>query len=185
MLKNIILTMSILTALCGCKSQENTHSGNADSGNADNNAGKSKTEAVMPQGRLLEVTYRYSGSYLPDYGDFELSRTSEDGGGKFKFHHFSEEMTFEVSDTLFDAVRRIIEEEKMYQYVFSYINPMNHKILDGYAWDFSATFENKERLISYGSNSSPDGNGLNRLERLLSETAAQMMEEKNKEQEDK
>jgi hypothetical protein len=124
----------------------------------------------MPAGRLNEVSYSYQGMMMNVVGQPTLKRT-EGGKALLSFHYYSEERSYEVSDTLLDKAREIIEEEKMYEYAPSYSLNLTERILDGYSWSFDAVFEGGKRLSSHGRHVSPNGDGLNRIERLL-ETAA-------------
>ena len=44
-------------------------------------------------------------------------------------------------------------------------------MLDGFNWSFEASFDSGERIISSGRHVMPDGNGLNKIERLLYDAA--------------
>ena len=79
-----------------------------------------------------------------------------------------------MSDTLLDAARRIISEEKMYEYAKAYINPMADQILDGYNWSFLAIFDGKEHISSHGRQASAPGNGIRLLGEMLSNAAEQV-----------
>ena len=74
-----------------------------------------------------------------------------------------------LADTLFTAVSRIIEEERMFEYESHYGLPpeLEQRMLDGFRWRFDACFENGERIHSSGRHVFPDGNGLQKIERLL------------------
>ena len=125
----------------------------------------------MPQGRLLKVTCRYQGMMMQPFSNFDLQRDTVTGAAKLSFSHYSDDKEYAVSDTLLDAARRIIEEEKMYEYDSHYSLNLDERILDGFNWSFSADFEGKERLFSSGSHVMPDGNGIHRLEGLLFDAA--------------
>ena len=98
--------MSLLGLFTGCKSQ------NTD-GNGPNK--KVKTEVKMPKSKLLHMEFNYSGMMMEPFYNLELDRNEEAKGRQLKFNSHGQEYSFEVSDTLFDAARRIIEEEKMYE----------------------------------------------------------------------
>ena len=155
--------MGILASVfSGCKTSKA-------SATSDQEPTKPVVVRTMPQGKLLEVQNRYGGMMMEMVSNFKLSRKKEPA--HLDFHFYNRELSFEVSDTLFDAARRIIEEEKMYEYGESYTLEMDGmEILDGYHWGFSATFED-DRIESSGSHVMPDGNGLNRLSALLREAA--------------
>lgn len=168
--------MSLLGLFTACKSQEN----------GDGKSNNNKTEKpTMPQGKLLELEYNFSGMRIEMFSDFDLHRKEKGPGATMKFRHFNKEVTYEVSDTLLDAAKRIIEEEKMYEYGISYEwESLNGgRILDGYAWHFYAGFEDKQHISSRGSNASPDGDGLHRIRELLSEAAKKCIEQDESKQE--
>ena len=166
--------MSLLGLFTGCKSQ------NTD-GDSPNK--KTKKEIKMPQSKLLRVEYNYSGMMMEPFYNIELYRNEEGKGPQLKFETQRQEYSFEVSDTLFDAARRIIEEEKMYEYGVSYELASDIQVLDGYAWRFYARFENKEENIdSRGHQVSPNGNGLNRMRQLLYDAAEKCMEKAHPQQ---
>ena len=172
MTKKLILTMGILGILFGCKSKANT----ADPQNGNDIT--LNTQQKMPEGRLLRVQYFYQGMMMEEFGSFDLQRTSD--GCKLSFRHFSSEVSYEVSDTLLDAARRIIEQEKMYEYASSYSLQMDDRILDGYSWSFDADFEGDEHISSGGRHVSPQGDGLYKISTLLSNAARQLVKAENK-----
>ena len=154
--------MGILASVfSGCKSSK-------EAGNESQQPTQPVVEQTMPQGKLLEVGYRYGGMMMEMVSNMTLSR--REGPARLTFFFYNQEVSYEVSDTLFDAARRIIEEEKMYAYAVNYSLELSERILDGYHWSFFANFED-ERLRSSGSHVSPEGNGLNRLSTLLREAA--------------
>ncbi len=130
-----------------------------------------KKPKTMPQGRLLEVDYKEHGMRMPAFGDFQLNRRS--GTPTLSFYHWSEKKVIEVPDSLFDVARRIMEEEKMYEYDSYYDKtPKGERILDGTRWDFSAYFEGKQYISSGGFDTWPQNvNGIRRLVKLLTEAA--------------
>ena len=141
-----------------------------------------KPKPQMPKGSLLRVTSFYQGMMMQPFSRFNLHRDTVAGTTKLAFYHYSNETECVVSDTLLDAARSIIEEEKMYEYAPEYSLKLDERILDGYHWGFTADFEGDEHLSSGGSNVSPGGNGISRLERLLFEAARACVEpEKNEE----
>ena len=174
-MKQFFLTiMAILPLLTGCKSQK--------AAVPDTQPGAATTAEVrtMPEGKLLSVSYSYQGMAMNEFGDFELKRTlGEADGNKFSFRHFRSEMSFSVPDSLFDAARRIIEEEHIYAYDASYGLPpeLERQLLDGYRWELSVRFEGTKLLLFSGKHVSPEGNGLNRLNQLLSEAARRCVEQ--------
>ena len=167
MMGKIFLTAVVMACLlCGCKSQQQPTEGQ---GNGNQTETTMKKE--MPQGRLLSVSYNYQGMRRELFRNMELTR--KDGKSVIRFEGPYGEREYEVSDSLFDQARTIIEEEKMYEYGTHYSVMMEYRILDGYSWDFSATFEGNEHIVSSGHNASPDGNGLSRIHRLLYDTCNQ------------
>ena len=163
--------MGILASIfSGCKTSK-------EAGSEGQEPKQPVVERTMPQGKLMGVIYRYGGMMMEMVSDFNLSR--KEGPARLTFSFYNQEVSYEVSDTLFDAARRIIEEEKMYEYAPEYSLQMDHMILDGYHWSFTATFED-ERLHSSGSHVSPDGNGLSRLSNLLREAAMDCLRKSGK-----
>jgi hypothetical protein len=130
-------------------------------------------QRTMPQGRLLRVEYSFQGMRMAPFRDFDLRRSADGSKSTFSFHHVGEVNIDGVPDSLFDAARRIIEEERMYEYASSYgLSPeIGQRMLDGYRWSFDAEFENNESISSSGRHVSPEGKGLNRMEELLSNAA--------------
>ena len=165
MMGRILLT-AIVTGclLTGCKTQQQPTT----EGQSNSNQAETTMKKKMPQGRLLSVGYNFQGMRMEVFRNMEL--THKDGKPVVKFECPYGEREYEVEDSLFDQARTIIEEEKMYEYGNSYELEMAEMILDGYSWNFSATFEGGEKIESSGSNSSPDGNGLSKIHRLLYDT---------------
>lgn len=167
MTKKLILMMGILGILFGCKSKVT----DVDEPSSHPSHPSPLTQQKMPEGRLLGVSYFYQGMMMEEFGSFGLHRDAVGKTAELSFRHFSNEESHEVSDTLFDAARRIIEEEKMYEYAPSYQLKMKERILDGYSWSFSAKFEGNENISSGGSNVSPNGKGLDKIRNLLYDAA--------------
>lgn len=132
--------------------------------------------AKMPEGRLNEVSYRYQGMRMEMVNSPSLKRFA-DGKALLKFRFYTDERSCEVSDTLLDRAREIIEAEEMYEYEPSYSPKFEGRILDGESWNFDATFEGGERLSSHGSNAWPKGNGLHRINQLLQDAAKPFLDE--------
>jgi len=162
----LLMTVGILLFCAGCKSNKPVIP------DKNNTVEQPAKKATMPQGRLMHVMYKYSGMARMPYSNFNLIRT-DSGKSSFSFWHGSE-MSFEnIPDSLFDALRRVIEEEHMYEYESYYGLPreLEQGMLDGYSWSFDAVFENKERISSSGRHVSPDGKGLRKIEDLLVKAA--------------
>ena len=126
--------------------------------------------ATMPQGKLLRVMYDFHGMRMDEFNDFDLKRSADKGNSEFNFRHYSSDVSIDgVADSLFTAAYRIIEEERMFEYRSYYgLSPELEKgMLDGFRWSFYAYFENGERISSSGRHVMPDGDGLNRIEKLL------------------
>ena len=130
--------------------------------------------SAMPQGKLLRVKYAYNGMMMAEYSDFDLKRNADKGDSEFSFRHYSNEVSIDgVTDSLFIAAYRIIEEERMFEYGSYYgLSPELEKgMLDGFSWSFDAYFETGERISSSGRHVMPDGDGLRRIEKLLYDAA--------------
>ena len=130
----------------------------------------------MPAGRLTMVSYNYQGMRMMLVSSPTVT-LGEDGKTIMTFSKYTEDRSFEVSDTILDAARKIIEEEKMYNYASRYDNKFNDMILDGYSWNFSAKFDSGETIYSGGRNAQPDGDGLHRIGRLLSDAGMKCLAE--------
>ena len=155
MIKRLFLAMALLGLFSVCHAQ-------------------AVSKPAMPKGKLLRLEYSYGGMMMPVYGDFILKRSAETGESDFRFLHYNKEVfTKDVPDSVFTAASRIIEEERMYEFASSYGLPpeLEEGMLDGFSWRFEAYFENGEHLSSHGSHVMPEGNGLRRLEDLLSDAA--------------
>ena len=157
--------------LTGCKAHQPA-AGSTDIPAAT--AAKPTAEPAMPAGRLNEVAYSYQGMQMNTIDQPRLKRTG-DGKAMLTFSFYHDECSCEVSDTLLDKARDIIEAEKMYQYDASYSLMADERILDGYSWSFSAVFEGGARLSSHGRNASPKGSGLHRMEQLLLNAAMECL----------
>ena len=176
MIKKLILVMGILGTIFACKGKEKA----AEQQNGGNNTTAEKKEKpTMPEGRLLRVQYFFQGMMMEEFGNFDLQRLPD--GCKLSFRHFSDEVSYEVSDTLLDAARQIIEQERMYEYDSYYKFEMDERMLDGYRWSFDAWFEGDKQISSGGRHVSPDGKGLNKIEELLRNAARQLVKADNKE----
>ncbi len=168
--------MAITGAVLACKSKEKAVEPQ-NGGEVTQRQASHATTKTMPVGRLLRVSYSHQGMMMERFSHFDLQHTAE--GNKFSFRHFSDEVSYEVSDTLFDAARRIIEEERMFEYDSYYSPKTDDRILDGYSWSFDARFEGDGHISSSGSHVRPKGDGLSRISRLFSNAAQQLVEAEN------
>ena len=135
-----------------------------------------KNLTTMPEGRIVRLYYNYNGMMMEEFSNFTLCRLPDGKGIQISFRHRGSEMTInDESDSLFDAARHIIEEERMYEYDSHYSLQLGGPILDGYSWDFDVYFESGEKLLTGGRHVSPDGNGLRRISSLLSDTARRLL----------
>ena len=130
----------------------------------------------MPAGKLTMVSYKYQGMRMMFVSEPTVT-LGDDGKTRLTFSKYTEERSFEVSDTILDAARKIIEEEEMYKYASRYDNKFNSMILDGFSWHFSAKFDDGANISTGGRNASPNGNGLHRIESLLTDVAMKCMRE--------
>lgn len=169
-MKRTILVMAIAGTIIACKSKEKVVS--PDDGEVKTTVVE-KEKRTMPEGRLNRVTYSYQGMAMEPFRDFDLRRNADGTGCMLSFKIRLEEMSYEVSDTLLDAARRIIEEERMYEYATFYSFKSDARVLDGYHWDFDAYFEGGEKILSGGRHVSPKGDGLNKIRKLLYHAAEQ------------
>lgn len=181
-MKNIMLTaVAILSMIIGCKSKNAVVD--------DTEPTKKQTvQRTMPEGRLLRLEYNFQGMRMEAFSNFDLNRTPGSVEGcKLSFRHYGSEMTFDVPDSLFDAARRIIEVEKIYEYASHYSLPpeIAAGMLDGYRWDFFASFENKQVISSSGRHARPDGNGLREIRQLLEKAAQECVEKSEKREENR
>jgi len=165
--------MALIGMATGCKSSQSATNTTV---KAEQEA--DKKEATMPQGRLMEVTYKYQGMYMERVENPRLIRT--DNGATLTVKVLGKgDVELQVSDTLLDAARAIIEEERMYAYDGYYSLPpeIAKGMLDGFSWSFTAVFEDKQRLFSSGKHVDPDGDGLHRLNKLLVDEAMARLKE--------
>ena len=134
---------------------------------------------VMPQGRLLTVEYNYQDMNMMPLSHPRLKRT-DDGATLTVWVSGKGDTVLQVSDTLLDAARTIIEEDSMYAYDSSYGLPpeLERQLLDGFRWEFWAFFEGKQHLSSRGRHVMPkDSKGLHRLNTLLINAAQACLQE--------
>lgn len=170
--KPILIIVAILSIITGCKSKQVAVDNTAP-------AAQQTVQPTMPEGRLLRLEYRYQGMMMMPFSHFDLNRTHGSVEGcKLSFCNYGNELTFDVPDSLFDAARRIIEEEKIYEYDSYYGLPpeIENGMHDGYSWSFSASFENKQVISSHGRHVSPEGDGLNKINQLLEKAARECVE---------
>ena len=73
----------------------------------------------------------------------------------------------QLSHETMNQFRQIIEDEKMFKYKESYRPKM--EVLDGWGWSFRAKFSDGSSISSHGSNASPKGDGLARIQGLMAE----------------
>ncbi|MBR2234876.1 MAG: hypothetical protein IJ892_07460 [Prevotella sp.] len=173
-MKRIILAMAVVGALFGCKAKEPASS--TIGGDDKPGIATPKAKPTMPQGRLLRVTYLYQGMRMEEFGEYDLTRFPEEGGGKLKFRYRGDKVAYDVSDTLFDAARRIIDEEKLYELDSYYTFKSEYRVLDGYRWDFASYFEGKQTVSSGGRNAMPNSKGLSMIRDLLFAAARKCVE---------
>jgi hypothetical protein len=176
MYKRLIIMMAILGTLFACKSKEETTQ--QKNGSDVITTAHEKDKPAMPEGRLMRVTYFRQGMMIEEFSRFELQRQPE--GCTLTFRHYSDKLSFEVSDTLLDAARRIIEQERMYEYAPNYSLDSDIEVSDGYFWAFEAWFEGDRHLSSGGEQAGPDGNGLYLMGNLLRDAARRVFEAASK-----
>ncbi len=126
------------------------------------------THKKMPEGELVSIEYTtketmegyvYEGRVKQDStGGFVLRAMKQSYGPLFEKKIGTQEM---------QKFRQIIEEEKMYEYKDSYQPDM--EVMDGWSWSFSASFSDGSFITSYGSNASPKGSGLGRVNIYMEE----------------
>ena len=122
----------------------------------------------MPEGELVKLRFVSSGTMArPKFegtiekdssGVFVLKAMKENYGPMFEKRITKENMAH---------FRQIIEEEKMYKYKEAYRPLM--QVLDGWGWSFNAKFSDGSWIDSHGSNASPSGNGLGRIEGYMNQ----------------
>ena len=108
-----------------------------------------------------------------------MKRDAETGKSEFNFRHYNTQVSHDgAPDSLFTEARRIIEEERMYEYGDSYHLPaeLEASMLDGFSWHFDAYFENGVHISSHGRHVLPEGKGLHSLENLLYKAANDIIE---------
>ena len=122
----------------------------------------------MPEGSLVRVELTRSGTMAgyewygcaehDSTGIFVLRAMKESYGPLFQKQLSHESM---------NQFRQIIEDEKMFKYKESYRPKM--EVLDGWGWSFRAKFSDGSSISSHGSNASPKGDGLARIQGLMAE----------------
>ena len=125
-------------------------------------------KAQMPEGKLLRLEYRRSGS-MAGFEYFGRVTTMKDS--TIVLYAMRQEMgplyRVNVDARAMDRLCEIIKEEKMYKYKQHYDPPV--QVLDGYTWLFSAEFAGNQSIYSGGSNALPGGDGLERIRDLFKE----------------
>lgn len=165
--------MALIGMATGCKSSKSTTKTKEKTEQKTD-----KQEPTMPQGRLMEVDYRFQGMNMMAVNHPRLKRT--DTGATLTVKIMGRgDVELQVSDTLLDAARTIIEEERMYAYDSYYSLPpeIADKLLDGFSWSFTAVFEGKQCISSDGKHVEPAGDGLQRLNKLLVDEAMARLKE--------
>ena len=122
----------------------------------------------MPAGDLVSVEYTQSGTMA---GFSFFGSVEQDSTGSFVAWAMKESygplFKKQVGPEAMRSLRRIIEEEGMYAYREVY-RP-SAEVLDGWGWSFSAKFSDGSVISSHGSNASPKGNGLVRINNYLTD----------------
>ncbi len=118
---------------------------------------------------LKYVQYEYHSMAFHPFEEYVLEKY-DNGEVHLKTNGSVGDRDYLVSDTVMTAVKRIIEECKMYEYDSYYTIPIQP--LDGDRWAFTARFED-QTISSGGRNAEPkDDEGLRRLSRLLFDVAS-------------
>ena len=118
---------------------------------------------------LKYVQYEYHSMAFHPYEEYVLEKY-DNGEVHLKTNGSVGDRDYLVSDTVLTAVKRIIEECKMYEYASYYSIPIQP--LDGDRWGFTARFED-QTISSGGRNAEPeDDEGLRRLSKLLFNVAS-------------
>ena len=122
----------------------------------------------MPEGSLVRVELTRSGT-MAGYEWYGCAET--DSTGIFVLRAMKESygplFQKQLSHETMNQFRQIIEDEKMFKYKESYRPKM--EVLDGWGWSFRAKFSDGSSISSHGSNASPKGDGLARIQGLMAE----------------
>lgn len=129
------------------------------------------SQKKMPEGELVRVEFTRSGT-MAGY-EYE-GRVSQDSTGAFVLRamkkYYGPLFEKKLDKEAMKHFRQIIEEEKMYQYKEAYLPRM--EVLDGWGWSFNAKFSDGSSIYSHGSNATPNGDGLGRIQGYMEELIA-------------
>lgn len=81
-------------------------------------------------------------------------------------HQFFLDKTLQPVDLL-NAVQKVFEEHKMWEYKTGYYPP--EEIRDGYSWNLSIVLDNGKVYHSHGNNAGPDDNGMSIIQDMLAQ----------------
>lgn len=145
---------------------------------------KKMAQTQQPQAQQCEldmVEYCHQGMRMSPVAQVRVER--KDGKVIFAIKGTTtneKEYVIDDGEQILKEALEIIEQEKMLDYKSSYSIDPSIRILDGEKWSFEAKLADGRSVSTHGRNAYPDGNGLNRMSKLLYERAYKLLEDNPK-----
>ena len=119
--------------------------------------------------------HKSDGRVWPDaWYDFQLEKDGRYTLSNSTQRSRTRAMKAEVPAYVADSLAKIVIEENMKDYEYSYKPPF--QVLDGTTWSLYVRFDDKTSCVSSGYEAWPEGNGLKRLQEYLREVWQQVEE---------
>ena len=119
--------------------------------------------------------HKSDGRTWPDaWYDFQLEKDGRYTLSNSSLRSRTRAMKAEVPAYVADSLAKIVIEENMKDYEYSYKPPF--QVLDGTTWSLYVRFDDKTSCVSSGYEAWPEGNGLKRLQEYLREVWLQVEE---------
>jgi len=132
------------------------------------------TSAAAPKVIILSY-HKSDGRTWPDaWYDFQLEKDGRYTLSNSTQRSRTKAMKAEVPADVADSLAKIVIEENMKDYEYSYKPPF--QVLDGTTWSLYVRFDDKTSCVSSGYEAWPEGNGLKRLQEYLREVWLQVEE---------
>lgn len=159
-MKRIGLIFFVMSILCSCSTKKNVENIGAASTNQ-------KIESQNSKIAITEYSYRLRGMMYEPIEDFTIKLD----GDSCKLTYFSLEQhgekTVSCDPTLLEAIGKVVEKYKMYNYESDY--QPKFEILDGESWSLSINYLNRASTYSHGNNAGPNDRGLDEVVNIVHE----------------